>query len=247
MSRKRNVDHYGTVELVEIQNVKVFNEKFSKELELFRQGFNLLAETCIDIYNKLRHTKEPILVRDFVILMFSSKFLLSSKALLNLVLNGYEYEAKILMRSMLEQLLLCEGFLKEEGLVDKWLKGKLSISEVKCVVQEVSLDENFRWLYETLSDYVHTNPPGLGEQIKVLDEGEGLSVKIAPVIPDSTEDQVDILHFPTCYIILYLIILKNAYEEKIDIETKERVSRFIEQMLTYFTRIYSASSTKQNK
>lgn len=149
------------------------------------------------------------------------------------------------MRSMQEQLLLCKGFLKDKRLVDKWFEGKLSINEVKCAVPEVSLDEGYKWVYRTLNDYVHTNPHGLGSQIKVLDEG--LSIKISPVIPDSTEDQIAFLHLPTLCILCFLLILKDSYEEKIDIKNKEKVSKFIEQMYTYFTNFYSIPSGKQSK
>lgn len=149
------------------------------------------------------------------------------------------------MRSMQEQLLLCEGFLKDKELADKWLKGKLSFNEVKCAVSAVFLDENFRWVYEKLSDYVHANPSGLGSQIKVLDQG--LGIKISPVIPDSTEDQIAFLHLPTLCILCFLLILKDVYEEKIDIKNKEKVSMFIEQMHTYFTNFYSIPSGKQSK
>lgn len=81
---ERNKDYYGIVESIEIENVQFLTEKFSKELELFRYGFNLLAEIIFDVKHEISKSKESITPRDFAIIMISSKFLLSSKALLNL-------------------------------------------------------------------------------------------------------------------------------------------------------------------
>jgi len=228
------MDHYGTVESVEIQNVRILNEKFSKELEFFRHSFNLLAETIIDLSNKLYHTENPHLLRDMVILMVSSKLLLSSKALLNLSLNGYEYEARVLIRTMLEDFLRCECFFNDEETAHKWLQGTLSIEEVKCIVPNLSLNENFKWIYKTLSDYVHTNPSSLGSLIKVSDKS--VYVKISPNLPDSTEDQAAIVVPLIGFNIISLEILRNAYEEKIETAIKKRISQLTEQILPYLKK-----------
>lgn len=81
---ERHTDHYGIVESVEIENVQFLTKRFSKELEFFMDSFNLLAEIIFDIKHEISKSKGSVLSRDLAILMVSSKFLLSSKALLNL-------------------------------------------------------------------------------------------------------------------------------------------------------------------
>ena len=212
MLKRGEIDHYGIVESIEVENVKVLNERFHKELELFRHSFNLLAEAIIDIHNKLVRSEDPLLARDLAFILISAKLLLSSKALLNLSLNGYLYEANVLSRTMLEDFLRLQCFLKDKKSADKWLKGKLKLKKVRRIVPEFSLQGDFKLLYDTLCDYVHTNPHSLASLTEVSDEG--MYVKISPTLPDSTEDQIAIVIVPVAFNFISLKIIMEAYEEK---------------------------------
>jgi len=226
LSSKSYMDHYETVESVELNNVRIMHARFSKELELFRCNFNLLAETLRSIINKLKVLK----VRDFAVVIVSSKLLLSSKAILNLEMNGYDYEARVIMRTMLEDLLRIICFVRDEKMAQKWLKGKLQASEVKSFVHDLFFNENSKELYNELSDFVHTNPKGLGSLVDKKEPG----VRISPLLPDSYEEQMANIGLPTLYLILLLNVIKDAYNEKIEPPLMNKISKSIEHTLLHF-------------
>ena len=114
MSSNTDVDQYKIVESTELNNVQIMHTRFPKELELFRYNFNILAETIISLVDKTKEKDNPHWKRDFVVLTISSKLLLSSKAVLNLETNGYDYDARIIMRTMLEDLLRIICFVRDE-------------------------------------------------------------------------------------------------------------------------------------
>ena len=237
MPRRDEIDHYGIVESIEVENVKVLNERFHKELELVRHSFNLLAEAIIDIHNKLKRSEDPLLARDFAFILISAKLLQSSKALLNLSLNGYEYQANVLSRMMLEDFLLLKCFIKNEKSAEKWLKGNLNLKEAKCIVAEFFLDENFNWLYNKLCDYVHTNPPSFSSLTEASDKR--IEVKISPTLPDSIEDQAAIVIVPLAFNCIFLQIIMETYEEKIESDIKNRISELTEQILFHFGKLFT--------
>jgi len=238
--RNGDADPYGIVESVEVENVKVLNERFSKELELFRRSFNLLVEAIIDIHNKLQCSEShPLLARNLAFTLISAKFILSSKALLNLSLNGYPYEANVLSRTMLEDLLRLHCFLKDEKSAEEWLTRNLNVKKAKCIAPELSLDEHFKWLYNWLSHYVHTNPPSLSSLTEV--SNERIQVKISPILPHSTEDQAAIVIVPLAFNFIFLKIIMKACEEKIESDIKKRILQLTEQILFHFEKFIVSS------
>jgi len=231
-SNSNNTSHYETVESTELGNVQIIQKRFPKDLELFRQNFNVLAETISSIADKRKTPDNPHWKRDFVILTTSSKFLQSSKALLNLESNGYDYDARVIMRTMLEDLLRIVCLLRDETMVQKWLEGKLELSEVKCVVHDWFLNREVKRLYDILCDCVHTEPHGLG--LLIGTSTEEVRVKLAPLLPDSVEEQAAMLTPPVMFNVILLMILKAAYEKEIEPCTANKISESVSHTLLYF-------------
>jgi uncharacterized protein YdhG (YjbR/CyaY superfamily) len=226
-----DVDYYGTVEPDEVENVRVLHEKFSKELEMFKRSFNVMVEGVLDAHNKFAFSPAPMSVKDFAIALVSAKFIRSSKAALNLLLNGYLYEAYILWRTMLEDILRLNCFLKDEKSASDWLKGKLKVRKTRRIAQELSLDENFRQLYSWLSDYVHTNPQSFGLIFEV--ENEKATLKISPTLPKSTKDQITIIIVPIAFNFIFLTFIKQAYGEKIEKNVRDKIEQLIIEISPY--------------
>jgi len=199
-----------------------------------------ITEAIINIHNKLVRSEEPISARDLAFILISAKLLLSTKALLNLSLNGYLYERNILSRAMLEDFLRLQCFLKDEKAAKEWLTGNLPVQTVKCIVPELSLDKDFKWLYDALCNYVHTNPSSLSSLTEFSEEGIG--VKISPILPDSTEDQTAIIIVPVAFNFIFLKIITEAYEERIESDIKNRFSQLTDQMLLYFEKFLQQMS-----
>jgi len=198
-----DVDYYGNFESVEIENVKVLHEKFSKELEMYKRSFSVMTEAVLDVHNKLALSQAPTPVKDFAITLVSAKFIRSSKAALNLLLNGYLYEANILWRAMLENILLLNCFLK--------------VRKVRRLIQELSSDENFKRTYSWLSDYVHTNPPSFRSITEFGDKE--VTLKIYPTL---TQWIKDFIIFPIAFNFIFLIFIKLTYGEKIEKNIRDK-------------------------
>jgi hypothetical protein len=212
-----DVDYYGNFESVEIENVKVLHEKFSKELEMYKRSFSVMTEAVLDVHNKLALSQAPTPVKDFAITLVSAKFIRSSKAALNLLLNGYLYEANILWRAMLENILLLNCFLKDEKSASDWIKGKLKVGKVRRVVPELSSDDNFKRTYSWLSDYVHTNPPSFRSITEFGDKE--VTLKIYPTL---TQWIKDFIIFPIAFNFIFLIFIKLTYGEKIEKNIRDK-------------------------
>lgn len=226
-----DVDYYGTFESAEIENVKVLHEKFSKELEMFKRSFSVMTEAVLDVHNKLVLSQAPTPVKDFAITLVSAKFIRSSKAALNLLLDGYLYEANILWRAMLEDILLLNCFLKDEKSASDWLIGKLKVRKARRLIPELSSDENFKRTYSWLSDYVHTNPHSFGLITEFGDKEATL--KISPTL---TQWIGDLIIFPMAFNFIFLIFIKHTYGEKIENNIRDKMEQLIVEISSLFKK-----------
>ena len=117
-------------------------------------------------------------------------------------------------------------------MVQKWLEGKLQVFEVKSFVRDWFFNEKFKKLYTLLSDFVHTNPKGLGLLIDT--STENILVKIAPLLPDSPEDQAAILVFPIVHNCILLMLLKEVYSDKIEQSLMDKILETIRHTSSHF-------------
>jgi hypothetical protein len=244
-----NVDYHGTVESKEVENVRVLRERFSKELEMFRRSFNGMVEAVLDVHSKLisegpRPAKD--VVRDLLIILISAKFIRSSKAAMNLLLNGYFYEVYMLWRTMLEDMERLYCFFKDEKSVIDWLEGKFMAEKALFIAPEL-FDENSRRLYSLLSDHVHANVRSFGTLIKARDV-EALSKDVSamvskifyPTLPDPIESYGDII----CSIalnLLFLSFIKRVYEKKMGNNIRDKIERLITEILYYVEKFLSSA------
>ena len=91
-----------------------------------------------------------------------------------------------------------------------------------------------------LSDFVHTNPKGLGLLIDT--STENILVKIAPLLPESPEDQAAILVFPIVHNCILLILLKEVYSNKIEQYLMDKILEAIRHTLFYALHFSSPNS-----
>jgi hypothetical protein len=135
---------------------------------------------------------------------------------------------------MLENIMRCIYFVKDESAVQKWLKGRLSVAEVKSFVYAHYVDNNPNWrkLYDVLSDCVHTQPAGLG--LLVDSSTENLRVKMAPILPDDLEEQEATLTPPIVFNAWLLAILQQAYRSNIKPNVSNEISKLLLQTGSQF-------------
>ena len=63
-SKGRIEDHYELFESTELTSVQTIQKRFPRELELFRDNFNLLAQTITDLADELGDENNPHWERD---------------------------------------------------------------------------------------------------------------------------------------------------------------------------------------
>jgi len=139
----------------EKENVSLSKTHFDKQLGTYIECFNLLADTCVHIFDVL---EKPLTDRHASIAFQCARILGSLKVYIDLLMKGYYFDATIIERTLIEDFYLIRCFMEDEKYVDKWVKKELKFSEVRKKLRLYS-DESFVGYYEYLCDFVHSNIP----------------------------------------------------------------------------------------
>jgi hypothetical protein len=161
--------------------------------------------------------------RDSVVLMISTRIVLSSKACLDLAMKGYYYDSEIIHRSLLENmcvlhlLVCCKDTEKANENAKKWLNGELKLHNVKKELKLLS-NKEFSRGYRILSGFVHSDFKAVKTLIK-FDFTQG-SINVSPK-PIFMPEAARIMLYPHAeFTVLYHLIANFAEVIEPDFKSK---------------------------
>jgi hypothetical protein len=143
--------------LTKIENANIEHAKsiYSNRIRLYQEGCDLLSNVIKEIASNFSNRKKAE-EQDILIIALCNRIIGTSKVVYELSLRGYQFDTMILVRSLYENLLVLRYVQRSVSNTDKWLSGKVRLSDVK---KELSLFSD-KWLtdfYISISDYVHLN------------------------------------------------------------------------------------------
>ncbi len=154
---------FGEISEAEKENIEKSKALFGDQIRNHIETYELLYSLNEHIGNQ-SITREIIFdYRDSVVLMLSSRAIMTLKACFDLDMKGYYYDTEIIQRSLFENLcvimyvVLCEDkqIANENAL--KWLKGELKIHTIKKELNAIGNYEQFLEAYRILCGYVHSD------------------------------------------------------------------------------------------
>lgn len=218
----------------EKENIQKSKQFYGKEIRLYTKCFSLLSEVLNHLTESINRKDETIGKKDFTVFAICGRIFNTSKIYLDLLMKGYHYDASILNRSLLENVYLMEYLIRDEGNIDKWLKGELKFSKVK---KELGLFSNelFQKAYELFSDYIHSNIGAILSLASISYEKRNRSKgerRITFFIEPQFREDEDTKHdfFPSIGITTLCILSRN-YGNMLDSKMKSRIKRFEKTLL----------------
>lgn len=207
---------------MEEQNVRLSQEHFSEDLRKYELTVNVLAQTLHEINQSFKgRVLTP--AKKIATVMLSPRFMVASKCLFNIILQGYYYEAWILLRSLQENVFYCLCFAESNEHAKQWLKKDgLRLREVKKVIK-FSSRPLVKEAYGFMSDYVHSNMPAIARFVKFEEKS-----KVKP--PERSEFRMnanDLLKAFRALNTSMLLILVDIFQEDLNMETKAIVTTFV--------------------
>lgn len=189
----RSVTPFEEVSQAEKQNVEKSMIFFGDHIRNYIQCYNLLYDLNEHIGHQSK-TKHIIYdYKDSVVLMISTRMVLSARACFDLAMKGYYYDSEIIHRSLVENmcvlhlLVCCEDTEKANENAKKWLNGELKLHNVRKELNLLS-DKEFSRGYGKLSGYVHSDFKTLKTLIKFDFVHGSLNVSPKPVFtPEASQ------------------------------------------------------------
>jgi len=220
------VDYFKLVNEREEQNIKLSQRCFSQDLQKYKLSVNVLAQTLKSIEQAF---KGKVLQPETKIatVLVSSRFMVSSKCLFNMVVQGYYYDAWIVLRSLQENVFYCLCFAESNDYAKRWFKkqsekkNELRLKEVKRVI-ELSSKPHVWEAYSFMSDFVHSNMPAIARIVEFERKP-----KIRP--PDSPKFRKDsnvLLKAFRVFNISMLLVLIETFKEELSRKTKSVIAKF---------------------
>jgi hypothetical protein len=220
--RENMVDYFGYVNEMEEQNIRLSKELFSKDLQKYELTVNVLAQTLHEINESF---KGRILIpeKKITTIILSSRFMLASKCLFNVILEGYYYEAWILLRSLQENVFYCLCFAESNDHARQWLKKEgLRLKQVKRIIK-FSSRPLVKEAYGFMSDFVHSNKPAIARLLKF-----GGEPKVKPQErPEFRKNANNLLKVFRTLNTSMLLILVDVFKEDLNEKTKTILTAFV--------------------
>ena len=216
------VDYFGYVNEMEEQNIRLSKELFSEDLQKYELTVNVLAQTLHEI-NKSFKGRVLTPAKKIATMMLSSRFMLASKCLFNVILEGYYYEAWILLRSLQENVFCCLCFAESNEHARQWLKKEgLRLKQVKRIIK-LSSRPLVKEAYGFMSDFVHSNMPAIARLLKF--EGKP---KVKPQErPEFRKNANILLKAFRALNTSMLLILVDVFREDLNEKTKAILTAFV--------------------
>lgn len=145
----------------EERNIQIVTEYFSKELEFYKDIFNMLFDafkSITDAYSeKWSYSKKA----SFFII---PRLIMSTKTTLELLTRGYYFDYEVVQRSLMESTALLELLSKDEEAAKKWFDfEKIEIPKWKLMHRLLppsppkKISKLVNKMYAQQSDFVHSS------------------------------------------------------------------------------------------
>lgn len=235
------LNHFKIYSKIEEESAKVASEKFKGEFRLYERCFNSCMEIsdCISISTR---SKPLGLESKTAVTLILTRIMQSMQAMKLLKTRGYNYDASILERSLVESMGLCAYISLNEKEAKRWLDGKqlevASISLFEYIPRLLGHDERSKTaralpkrLYGRLCDYVHTNIKGVlylvdtGQKTK---NGGEVNLQFGPQFDEQAWGRI--AAYPLLLILMLEKIFKNELgsNKKMKNKTKRLLKLFID-------------------
>lgn len=219
---KHHVNHFDYIAKVEKENIRKTRALLKREIKLYKDSFNLLAEVLDELYPHTIQKAESI--TDMAVLPILSKIIMSLKSYFNLVITGYYHEAVNLLRNIFESVLLCMLVVEKPQYVKKWLLGKIEPSEVR---KELGFESSVD-VYGEMSNYAHLNIRSLGSILEIKMK-EQKRFMIAGSLPRFGEEDARFMLVPALGPML-VSFLSDTHKNRLGANLLERISRYMERI-----------------
>lgn len=207
---------------MEEQNIRLSQGHFSEDLQKYELTVNVLAQTLHEINQSF---KGRVLTpeKKIATVMLSSRYMVASKCLFNIILQGYYYEAWILLRSLQENVFYCLCFAESNEHARQWLRKEgLRLKKVKKVIR-LGSRPLVKEAYGFMSDFVHSNMPAIARFVKFEEKPK---VK-PPERPEFRKNANNLLKAFRTLNTSMLLILVDIFKEDLNKETKDIVTTFV--------------------
>ena len=216
------VNYFKYANDIEDQNIRLSQKHFPEDLQKYELSVNVLAQTLHEVDKSFigRMLKPE---NKIATVLLSSRFMVASKCLFNIVSQGYYYEAHILLRSLQENVFYCLSFVESNDCARQWLTKKgFKLEEARKVIK-YSSRPLVKDAYGFMSDFVHSNMPAIARFAKFEEK-----LKIKP--PESPEFRMNANNLLKAFRALntsMLIILVEIFKEDLDGKTTEVIMAYV--------------------
>jgi len=216
------VDYFKYVNEMEEQNIRLSKEYFFEDMQKYELTVNVLAQTLHEI-NQSFKGRGLTPAKKIATIMLSSRFMLASKCLFNIILEAYYYEAWILLRSLQENVFYCLCFAESNEHASRWLKKEgLRLKEVKKIIK-FSSRPLVKEAYSFMSDFVHSNMPAIARVSKFEEKPK---VK-PPERPEFRKNANNLFKAFRTLNTSMLLILVDIFKDDLNKKTKDIVTAFV--------------------
>lgn len=217
------IDYFRYVGEMEKQNTRLTQKHFQEDLQKYEITVNVLAQTLREV-NKSFKGRMLSPEKKIAAVLLSSRFLVASKCLFNAALQGYYYEAWILLRSLEENAFYCLSFAESNDCAKQWLtKDGLKLVQVKKTIK-YSSRPLAKKAYDFMCDFVHSNMPAVARFLKFEDVPKLVK---PPERPEFRRDANDLFKAFRTLNSSMLLILIDIFKEDLDRKTRETIKAFV--------------------
>ena len=228
---KNKIDYFDYLTKTEEENIQKTKKYFSKELEFWKESFNMLFDAFKSVSNSYSGKWSYSKKASFFIL---PRLIMSSKTSLDLLIRGYYFDSIVINRSLIESVALLTLFLKDEATAQKWLDfEKLEVPKWKLIHKMVSAPTKKQLklankMYAEQSDFVHSNAMAIFAEWK-----RHLTHKRVLKFPKFIKSLVGValscplsLLINLCLLEVFKEELEDGFRKKVIDLTKERISNW---------------------
>lgn len=178
----KSLTPFEEISQAEKENTEKSKALFGDQIRNRIETYELLYSINERIGNQSINRNIVFDYRDSVVLMLSSRSIMTLKACFDLDLKGYYYDTEIIHRSLFENLcvimyvVLCEDKQLANENALKWLNGELKIHKVKKELNAIGNYEQFLEAYRILCGYVHSDFKSISSLITVNPSNGSLHV-----------------------------------------------------------------------
>lgn len=222
------VDYFKHVEESEEQNIKLSQQHLLQDLQKYELSVNVLARTLNLIDKAFSVIEGKVLKPESKIaaVLLASKFMVSAKCLFNVVMQGYYYEAWILMRNLQDDAFYCLCFVEFNDYAKLWLEKRLSMKAVFRRVGKLVKPSHRKHVRDArgfMSDFVHSKMPAVARFV---------TYERKPIIkpqekPEFRKDANILLKAFRTLNTSMLLNLIEIFKEDLSAETKNVIKDFV--------------------